>query len=194
MTGDSHDLFAKVDLGLLTRWDLESDRGQALSPFFLALGRDSSFQGSQLDVDPSTGQFLLNDDGIPLGNGTEEIVRFTERSAVETTRRGTFLKTDRGSGEITADRVAGDPQLSSNPFAPETLAGQFADSIHDLRFQHPGVLLRSSQVDTCYIRLVRLRVIQVDQIGVDLVHNPSLSGVQDGVTFSVVRGVSFGVA
>ena len=101
---------------------------------FLAQGRDSSLQGSQLDVDPSTGQFLLNDDGVPLGNGAEEIVHFTERVAVETTRRGTFLKADRGSSEITADGVAGDPQLSSNPFAPETLAGQFADPIHDLRF------------------------------------------------------------
>ena len=109
-------------------------------------------QGSQLDVNPSTGQFLLNDDGIPLGDGAEEIVDFTKRGGVEQTRGGTFLKADRGSSEITADGVAGDPQLSSNPFAPETLAGELADPIHDLRFKHPGVLLRRPQVDTCYIR------------------------------------------
>src|SRR5208337_3584603 len=100
----------------------------------------------------------------------------------------------RGSSEITADGVAGDPQLSSNPFAPETLAGKFVDPIHDIRFQHPGVLLRRSQVDICYIRLVRLRVKQVNQIGVAVVHIPSLTSVQEGVSFSVVKGVSFGVA
>ena len=123
-------------------------------------------------MDPSTGQFLLNDDGVPLGNGTEEMVDFTEAWGRRATRRKTFLKADRGSSEITADGVAGDPQLSSNPFAPETLAGKFVDPIHDIRFQHPGVLLRRSQVDICYIRLVRLRVMQVNQIGVELVHNP----------------------
>ena len=181
-------------MDLLTRRGLEPDRGQGLSPFFLALGCDSSLQGSQLDVDPTTGQFLLDDDGVPLGNSTEEIVHFTERGVVEAPCGGTFLKTDRGSSEITADRVAGDPQLSSNPFASETLAGQFEDPIHDLRCQHPGVLLRRSQVDTCYIRLVRLHVMQVDQIGVDLVHRPSLSSVQEGGSFSVARGVSFSVA
>jgi hypothetical protein len=43
--------------------------------------------------------------------------------------------------EITADGVADEPQLSSNLFAPETLAGQVVDPIHNRRFQHPGVLL-----------------------------------------------------
>jgi hypothetical protein len=76
-------------------------------------------------------------------------MNFTERGAVETTCRGTLLKADHGSSEITADGVAGDPQLSSNPFAPESLAGKFVDPIHDIRFQHPGVLLRRSQVDIC---------------------------------------------
>ena len=145
-------------------------------------------------MDPSGGQFLLNDDGVSLGNGTEELVDFTERGAVEAPRRKTFLKADRGSSEITADGVAGDPQLSSNPFAPETLAGKLADPIHDIRFQHPGVLLRRSQVDICYIRSVRLRVQQVNQIGVDVVHISSLTSVQEGVSFSVAWGVSFGVA
>jgi hypothetical protein len=42
--------------------------------------------------------------------------------------------------------------------------------------------------------LVRLRVKQVNQIGVDVVHIPSLTSVQEGVSFSVVKGVSFGVA
>jgi hypothetical protein len=121
-------------------------------------------------------------------------MNFTERGAVETTCRGTLLKADHGSSEITADGVAGDPQLSSNPFAPETLAGKLADPIHDIRFQHPSVLLRRSQVDICYIRLVRLRVKQVNQIGVDIVHIPSLTSVQEGVSFSVARGGSFGVA
>ena len=64
--------------------------------------------------------------------------------------------------------------LSSNPFAPETLAGKLADPIHDLRFDHPGVLLRKTQVNTCYIRLVRLHTMQIDQIRVGLVHRPSL--------------------
>ncbi len=136
-------------------------------------------------MDPSGGQFLLNDDGVSLGNGTEELLDFTERGAVEAPRRKTFLKADRGSSEITADGVAGDPQLSSNPFAPETLAGKFVDPIHDIRFQHPGVHLRQSRVDICYIRLVRLRVQQVNQIGVDVVHIPSLTSVQEGVSFSV---------
>ena len=70
---------------------------------------------------------------FPSATEPKRSMDFTERGAVETTRRGTFLKADRGSSEITADGVAGDPQLSSNPFAPETLAGQFADPIHDLR-------------------------------------------------------------
>ncbi len=39
-----------------------------------------------------------------------------------------------------------------------------------------------------------LRVKQVNQIGVDVVHIPSLTSVQEGVSFSVVKGVSFGVA
>ncbi len=195
LPGDAYDLLAEVDLDLSPRWGLEPDRSQGLGPLLLAKGGDGSLQGSQLDVQPATGQFLLNDNRVPLGNGTEEIMDFTECGAVETTCGGTFLKTDRGSSEITADAVAGDPQLSSNPFAPETLAGQFAHPIHDLRFEHPGVLLRGSQVDTCYIRLVRLRVMQVDQIRVDLVHRPSLVKRTDGgVSFSVARGVSFSVA
>src|SRR5208283_2253134 len=170
LIGDRDDLFTEVDLDLLARRGLEPDSGQR------------------------PGQFLLNDDGVSLGNGTEELVDFTERGAVEAPRRKTFLKADRGSSEITADGVAGDPQLSSNPFAPETLAGKLVDPIHDIRFQHPGVLLRRSQVDICYIRLVRLRVQQVNQIGVDVVHIPSLTSVQEGVSFSVAWGVSFSVA
>ena len=177
LAGDAHDLLTEVDLHLLSRRGLEPDRGQGLGAFLLAKGHDGSLQSPQLHVDPSTGQFLLNDDGVPLGHSAEEIVHFAEGVAVEPTRRRTVLKADRGSGEITADRVAGDPQLSSDPFAPEPLARQFADPIHDLRFQHPGVLLRGSQVDVCYIQWVRLHAVQVDQIGVEFVHSPSLSGV-----------------
>src|SRR5208337_4685572 len=194
LTGDLDDLFTEVDLDLLARWGLEPDSGQRPGPFLLTQGRHGPLQGPQVDMDPSGGQFLLNDDGVSLGNSTEELVDFTERGAVEAPRRKTFLKADRGSSEITADGVAGDPQLSSNPFAPETLAGKLADPIHDIRFEHPGVLLRRSQVDICYIRLARLRVKQVNQIGVDVVHIPSLTSVQEGVSLSVVKGVSFGVA
>ena len=97
--------------------------------------------------------------------------------------RDRFLKADRGSSEITANGVAGNPQLASNPFAPETLAGQFADPIHDLRCQHPGVLLRTPQVDTCYIRLALLRVMQVDHIRNDFVHIPFSTSVQEGGSF-----------
>src|SRR5262249_44773315 len=43
---------------------------------------------------------------------------------VKQTRGGTFLKAGRGSSEIAADGVAGDPHLSSNPFAREQ-GGQF---------------------------------------------------------------------
>jgi hypothetical protein len=147
LPGDTYDLLAEVDLDLLPRWGLEPDRGQGLGPLLLAKGADSSLQGSQLDVEPSTGQFLLNDDRVPLGNSTEEIMDFTKRGGVKQTRGGTFLKAGRGSSEIAADGVAGDPHLSSNPFAPETLAGKLADPIHGLRFDHPGVLLRRTQVD-----------------------------------------------
>ena len=149
LTGDRDDLFTEVDLDLLARRGLKPDSGQRPGPFLLTQGRHGPLQGPQVDLDPSGGQFLLNDDGVSLGNGTEELVDFTERGAVEAPRRKTFLKADRGSSEITADGVAGDPQLSSNPFAPETLAGKLADPIHDIRFQHPGVLLRRSQVDIC---------------------------------------------
>ena len=194
LAGDGHDLLPEVDLELLPRWRLESDRGQGLCPLFLTLGRDGALQGPQFDANPAAGQLLLNDDGVPLGDGPEEVVHIPERGVIEPTRRGTFLKTDRGSDEITADGVAGDPQHASNPLTPEPLASQLADSIHDFRVEHPGVLLRGSQVDMCYIRWVRLHVMQVDQIGVGFVHSPSLSVVQEGVSFSVARGVSFSVA
>ena len=72
LTGDPHDLLAEVDLHLLTRRGLEPDRGQGLGPCFLSEGRDGPLQGPQLDVDPSTGQFLLDDDGVSLGDGAEE--------------------------------------------------------------------------------------------------------------------------
>jgi hypothetical protein len=166
LTGDLHPLLAEVDLHLLTRRGLEADRGEGLGSRLLAERDDRSLQSSQLDVNSSIGQLLLNDDGVSLGNGAKEIVHFTERVVIETTRRRTLLKTGPGSSEITADGVAGDPQLSSNPFAPETLAGQLVDPIHDFRSQHPVVLLRGSQVDTGYVRLVRLHVLQNDQTGV----------------------------
>jgi hypothetical protein len=132
-----------------TRWRLETDCGQGLGPLFLTLDRDGALQGPQRDVNPAAGQLRLNDDGVPLGNGPEEVVHIPERGVIEPTRRGTFLETDRGSGEITADGVAGDPQYASNPLTPEPSAGQLADPIHDFRSQHPGVLLHSSQVDMC---------------------------------------------
>ena len=79
LPGDTHDLLAEVDLGLLPRRRLEPDRGQGLGPLLLAEGTNSSLQCSQLDVNPATGQFLLNDDRIPLGDGAEEIMDLTKR-------------------------------------------------------------------------------------------------------------------
>ena len=194
LSGDPDDFFTEVDLDLSTRRSLEPDCGQRSGPLLLAEGCHSPLQGPKVDVGPSAGQLLLNDNSVSLGEGTIQAMDFTERGAVETTCRRTLLKADRGSSEITANGVAGNPQLASNPFAPETLAGQLVDPIHDLRCQHPGVLLRRPQVDTCYIRLALLRVVQVDHIRNDFVHIPSSTSVQEGVSFSVAEGVSFGVA
>ena len=83
LIGDWDDLFTEVDLDLLARRGLEPDSGQHPGPFLLTQGRHGPLQGPQVDMDPSTGQFLLNDDGVSLGNGTEELVDFTERGAVE---------------------------------------------------------------------------------------------------------------
>src|SRR5262245_46429540 len=108
---------------------------------------------------------------------------FAERVSIETTSRRSLLEADGSSGQITADGIARDLQLTSNPLAPEPLAGQLADPIHDLRFQHPGVLLRGSQVDACKLRLARLRLAQVDQIADESVHIPSSTRVQEGGQF-----------
>src|SRR5208282_3356469 len=94
LIGDLDDLFTEVDLDLLARRGLEPDSGQRPGPFLLTQGRHGPLQGPQVDMDPSGGQFLLNDDGVSLGNGTEELVDFTERGAVEAPRRKTFLKAD----------------------------------------------------------------------------------------------------
>ncbi len=85
LPGDSHDLFAEVDLNLMARCGLEPDCGQGLRPLFLAKGRNSSLQGSQINLKSAIGQFLLNDDGVPLGDGTKEILNFMKRAGVETT-------------------------------------------------------------------------------------------------------------
>jgi hypothetical protein len=53
-----------------------------------------------------------------------------------------LLKANRGPGEITADGIAGDSQLPSDPFTAQTLAGKFADEVHENRLEHPKVLLR----------------------------------------------------
>jgi hypothetical protein len=79
-------------------------------------------QGAQVDVLALTGQLLLDDDGVALGEGPVETMHFTERVSVETTGRRPLLKAGGSSGEITADGIAGDLQLTSNPLAPETLA------------------------------------------------------------------------
>ena len=55
LPGDTHGLLAEVDLDLLPWWSLEPDAGQGLRPLLLAKGADSSLQGSQLHVEPSTG-------------------------------------------------------------------------------------------------------------------------------------------
>jgi hypothetical protein len=49
-------------------------------------------------------------------------------------------------------------------------------------------------VDACHTRVIHLPVLQVDHIWVELVHIASSSFVQAGVSFSVVRVVSFSVA
>ncbi len=138
----------------------------------------------------SSSSSLLDNDGVALRNGAEETLDFTQRLGVEATCSGAFLKTDCGSSEITADSLARDFQLSSNPFTAEAFVGELVDPIHDFRLQHPGVLLRRSQADIRYIHLVHLRVMQIDHIGPELVHNPSQTNVQaEGGTFSVVRGL-----
>src|SRR5260370_34504907 len=101
-------------------------------------------------MDPSGGQFLLNDDGVSLGNGTEELVDFTERGAVEAPRRKTFLKADRGSSEITADGGSGESPLSSESFASENLCRQLPESRHPLPVSSPDVLLRRCEVGMWY--------------------------------------------
>src|SRR5262245_50691838 len=110
-------------------------------------------------------------------------MHFTEPVPIEATGHRPLLVAGGRSGEITTDSIAGDLQLTSNPLAPKPLAGQLADPIHDLRLQHPGVLLRKSQVDACKLRLARLRLTQVDHIRNESVHNPSSTNVQEGGQF-----------
>jgi hypothetical protein len=100
---NEHELFAEIDLDLLAWWGLEPDRGQGQGPLFLTKGCDSPLQGSQIDLESATGQLLLNDNGVPFGNGTEEITNFTKCGGVEVTGARALLKTDLGSSEITAD-------------------------------------------------------------------------------------------
>ena len=93
LTGDRDDLFTEVDLDLLAGGVSNRTVASNTGLFLLTQGRHGPLQGPQVDMDPSGGQFLLNDDGVSLGNGTEELVDFTERGAVEAVRK-TFLKAD----------------------------------------------------------------------------------------------------
>ena len=181
--GDRDDLLAEVDLHLLAGRGLEPDGGQGPGSRLLPQRRDGALQGAEVDVDPLLGQLLLNDDGIPLGDGLEEPLDFALGGRVETTRRGTFLEADRGPGAITADGVAGDPQLPSNPFAAQTLAGEFADQVHDIRLEHPTVLLRIAQADLGDVRRSHPRIVQVDQNRLRIVHHPTSTNVEEGGQF-----------
>ncbi len=73
MIGDPDDLFTEVDLDLLARRGLEPDSGQRPGPFLLTQGRHGPLQGPQVDIDPSRGQFLLND-----GSSGDTILIFSE--------------------------------------------------------------------------------------------------------------------
>ncbi len=107
-----------------------------------------------------------------------------KRAGVETTRGGTFLKTDRGSSEIT-----GRTELRETPNSRAIrLLPKPWPSSSRIRSTTAGfsILLSSrsgKQVDACHIRVIHLRVLQVGQIWVELVHLPSSSGVQEGGQF-----------
>ena len=162
LTGNRDDFFTEVNLHLLTGWRLEADGGQGLGPGGLPERSDGSLQGPEFDVDSLPGEFLLNDDSIPLGDGLEESLDFLLCGGIKTPCRRALLKADRGPGEITADGIARESQLPSDPFAAQTLAGKFADEVHENRLEHPKVLLRIGQADLVDIRRPNLLRMQGD--------------------------------
>jgi hypothetical protein len=159
-----NELLPEIDLNLLTWQCLESNRSQGQRPLFSAKGSDGSLERSQINVKSATCELLLNNDGVAFGNGTEEITNLTKCGCVEVTRRGAFLKANLRSSEITSDRVTGDTELPGGPLPAEASAAQLVDPIHDIRLQHPTVLLLLQQTDGCHLRVIHLRFKQVDQI------------------------------
>src|SRR5262249_45679844 len=105
----------------------EADGGQCSGSLLAPQRGDCPLQGTQVDLDTLAGKLLLDDDRVPLGNRAIEAMHFTERIAIEATGRRPLLKACGRSSEITADGIAGDQKRTSNPFAPESLAGQLAD-------------------------------------------------------------------
>ncbi len=132
--------------------------------------RNGALKGAEFDLDAFLGEFLLNDDGVALGDGAVERVDFLEHCVIETPHGGTILKAGLGSSEITANGIAGDPQLSGNPFAPVAETGELVDPIHDFRSEHPSILLLGTQADWCQSMGNHLRITQVDQIRTASVH------------------------
>jgi hypothetical protein len=59
-----------TDLKLFPQLCHDADDGQGPGPVLLAQGRHGTLQDGKVDVDPSIDQFPLNDDGVPVGEGT----------------------------------------------------------------------------------------------------------------------------
>jgi hypothetical protein len=129
-------------LQLLTWFGLESGRGELLGPLLTAEIGDGPLDRAERDVDPLGLELLADDRGVPLGDGAVEVLNVLAEWPLKASRLGPFLEADRGSGEITTHGVAGEVQLAGDSFAPQTLAVQLADSIHDCRRYHPEVPLR----------------------------------------------------
>jgi len=191
LVGDRDDFFTEVDLHLLTGRGLEPDGGQSLGPDGLSERSDGALQGPEFDVDALSGEFLLDDDGVAFGDGLEEPLDLFLGGGIETTSGRTLLVADGGPGEITADGIAGDPDLASDPFAAQTLSSEFADEVHEIRLEHASVLLRFSQVDLVDIRRSDLLMMQVDQKHLGLVHNATSTNVEEGGQFYCRQGGQF---
>ena len=66
---------------------------------------------------------------------------------VEPPRGRTILESDPGPGEIASHGVAGDPQPPRDLFDVNPLTGPLANPVHDIRLEHPMVLLHPWQGD-----------------------------------------------
>ena len=183
VAGDRHDLLAEVDLHLLTRLGLEPDGGQGPGACLLTERRHGPLQGAELDLDAPGGEFLLDDDRVPFGDAREEAFDFALGGLVEPPRGRTILESDPGPGEIASDGVAGDPQPPRDLFDVNPLAGPLANPVHDIRLEHPMVLLHPWQGDLDPFRRSHLPDVQVDQIHLVLVHSPTSTNVEVGGQF-----------